>query len=137
MATVVTMLSWLEPMWPNPATFRNAGRGAAMLAAVLPLRGLAGRCDDDSANLVGASVYLAAAAALDIGGVRSLLWPKSLRGSTGETARSQPPIRARVFRTPEVSSAREGYRGFQWIRSSRGLAKPSDPCYMPHLRFSR
>jgi O-antigen/teichoic acid export membrane protein len=78
MATVVTMLSWLEPMWPKPRDiFGTLAAGAAMLAAVLPLRGLPpGVVTMTAQILVGASVYLAAAAALDIGGVRSLLWPK-------------------------------------------------------------
>ncbi len=78
MAAVTAMLSWLEPMWPRPRDIFGALAGcAAMLCAVLPLRGMPpGVAAMTAQILVGGAVYLAAVAALDIAGLRSLLRPK-------------------------------------------------------------
>jgi hypothetical protein len=78
MAAVTAMLSWLEPMWPRPRDIFGALAGcAAMLCAVLPLRGMPpGAAAMTAQILVGGAVYLAAVAALDIAGLRTLLRPK-------------------------------------------------------------
>ena len=78
MAAVTAMLSWLEPMWPRPRDIFGVLAGcAAMLCAVAPLRGMPpGVAAMTAQILVGGAVYLAAVAALDIAGLRSLLRPK-------------------------------------------------------------
>jgi O-antigen/teichoic acid export membrane protein len=78
MAAVTTMLRWLEPMWPRPRDILGTLAGcAAMLGAVLPLRAMPpGLVAMTAQILVGAAVYFAAAAALDIAGLRGLLRPR-------------------------------------------------------------
>jgi O-antigen/teichoic acid export membrane protein len=78
MAAIATMLCWLEPMWPRARDiFGTLAASAAMLAAVLPLRGLPPGLVTMTMQIVfGGCCYLAAVAALDIGGLRSLLGPK-------------------------------------------------------------
>ncbi|MGA8170001.1 MAG: lipopolysaccharide biosynthesis protein [Methylocystis sp.] len=78
MAAIAAMLSWLEPMWPRRRDILGTlAACAAMLGAVSPLRGMTpGVVAMTTQILLGGAVYAAAVAALDIGGVRGLLWPK-------------------------------------------------------------
>ena len=78
MAALLAMLNWLEPMWPDwRAILGTLAACASMLGACLPLRAFSPGLFTMAAEiLVGASVYLAAAAAFDVAGLRSLLAPR-------------------------------------------------------------
>ncbi len=78
MAALLAMLSWLEPTWPKLRDILGAAAASAvMLAAVLPLRSLPPGVVTMFAQIfLGGAVYAAAAAALDVGGLRSLLAQK-------------------------------------------------------------
>ena len=76
------MLAWLEPNWPKPRDLIvTLTACAAMVAVDLPLRSLApGAMTMLLQIALGASAYVATAAALDLAGLRSLLAPLILRG---------------------------------------------------------
>ena len=78
MTALLAMLIWLKPVWPRWRDLVGAlGASALMLAAVLPLRDLPPSLATMATQiLLGGGVYLAAAAALDLGNLRSLLAPR-------------------------------------------------------------
>jgi O-antigen/teichoic acid export membrane protein len=77
-AALLAMMSLLAPMWPRARDILGTlAASGAMLAAVLPLREFTpGVATMATQIAVGAAVYLVAAAALDLAGLRSLLAPK-------------------------------------------------------------
>jgi len=78
MLALTLMLFWLEPMWPSARDILGAiAACGAMYAATIGLRTMTPGIVTMAAQIVlGGAVYLAAAAALDLAGLRSLFGPK-------------------------------------------------------------
>lgn len=87
MAALIAMLPWLRPAWPSARDiFGTAAACAAMVAAALPLRGLApGAALMAGQILIGGGVYVAAAAVMDLAGTRTTMRAYLQRHEAGST----------------------------------------------------